>query len=91
MAPGAAFTAREIIRNVGAVIAIEMMCAAQAMDFKKPEKPGKGTIAAYKEVRKVVTHLEDDRVLYPDINIIADRVRDYTILNAVEKAVGSLK
>lgn len=91
MAPGAAFTAREIISNTGAVIAIEMMCAAQAMDFKKPQKPGKGTMAAYKEIRKVVTHLDDDRVLYPDINAIADKVRDYTILNAVEKAVGLLK
>lgn len=91
MAPGAAFTAREIIKNVGAVIAIEMMCAAQAMDFKKPLKPGKGTMAAYKEVRKVVTHLDEDRVLYPDINKIADKVRDYTILNAVENAAGSLK
>jgi histidine ammonia-lyase len=91
MAPGAAFTAREIIRNVGAVISIEMMCAAQAMDFRKPDKPGKGTIVAYKEIRKLVKHLEDDRVLYPDINNIADKVRDYTILNAVEKAVGPLK
>ncbi|UCH90264.1 MAG: histidine ammonia-lyase [Thermoplasmata archaeon] len=91
MAPGAAFTAREIIRNVGAVIAIEMMCATQAMDYRKPLKPGKGTRVAYKEIRKIVTHLEDDRVLYPDINNIADIVRDYSILNAVEKAVGKLK
>jgi histidine ammonia-lyase len=91
MAPGAAFTAREIIRNVGAVIAIEMMCAAQAMDYRKPHKPGKGTIIAYKEIRKVTTHLVDDRVLYPDINKIADIVRDNTVLNAVENAIGPLK
>jgi histidine ammonia-lyase len=91
MAPGAAFTAREIIKNTGAVIAIEMMCAAQAMDFKKPLKPGKGTRVAYREVRKKVTHLEDDRVLYPDINNLAEVVRNYKILNAVEKEVGKLK
>ena len=91
MAPGAAFTCREILRNYANIIAIEMMAAAQAFDFRKPKRPGKGSEAAYKEIRKVVTHLEKDRVLYPDIANIAILVNDDTILNAVEKAVGPLE
>jgi len=90
MAPGAAFTAREIINNLSAILAIEMYAAAQAMDFRKPQKPGKGTLAAYHEIRKVVDFLKDDRVLYPDINIIADKVKDNSILDAVEKEIGKL-
>lgn len=91
MAPNAAFKAREILKNVGAIIAIEMMCAAQAMDFRAPLKPGKGTRVAYNEIRKVVPRLVDDRVLYTDINKIAELVRNNAILNAVEREVGGLK
>ena len=68
-----------------------MMAAAQAFDFRKPQRPGKGSEAAYKEIRKVVTYLEKDRVLYPDIAKIALLVNDGTILNSVEKAIGKLE
>jgi histidine ammonia-lyase len=91
MAPGAAFTFREILKNYMNVLAIEMMAAAQAFDFRKPSKPGKGTSAAYKEIRKVVRHLEEDRVLYPDIESIARIIGDGTILAAVENAVDGLE
>lgn len=80
----------EIIRNVRAVIAIEMMSAAQAFDFRAPKKPGVGTQIAYEEIRKVVTHLEDDRVLYPDIENIRKIVEDNTILDRIEAELGSL-
>lgn len=90
MAPIAVRKCREILKNVGAVLAIEMMAAAQAFDFRKPLKPGKGTRIAHKVIRDHVPHLEEDRVLYPDINKIATLVRDNTILNAVEENVGEL-
>jgi len=90
MGPGAAFTARDILENLRGVISIQLMCATQAMDFRKPLEPGKGTKVAYDEVRKVVTKLEDDRVLYPDIASIKGLIRDDSILNAVEDAVGPL-
>ncbi len=91
MAPGAAFKFREILKNYSNIIAIEIMAAAQAFDFRKPQRPGKGSEAAYKEIRKVVTYLERDRVLYPDIAKIALLVTDGTILNSVEKAIGKLE
>ncbi|MEE9554440.1 MAG: aromatic amino acid lyase, partial [candidate division Zixibacteria bacterium] len=80
----------EILKNVGAVLAIEMYCAAQAYDFRKPLKPGKGGRIAYEVIREHVSFLEKDRVLYPDINKIADLVRNNTILDAVEKELGEL-
>lgn len=91
MAPGAAFTFREILRNYINIIAVEMMAAAQAFDFRKPKRPGKGTAAAHMEIRKVVKHLEKDRVLYPDIQAIASIIEDGTILAAVEKAIGGIE
>ncbi|MBM3325052.1 MAG: histidine ammonia-lyase [Calditrichaeota bacterium] len=90
MTPIAVRKCKEILKNVGAVLAIEMMSAAQAFDFRKPLKPGKGTRVAYEVIREHVPHLENDRVLYPDINNIAALVRNSTILNAVEKEIGEL-
>ncbi len=101
MAPIACRKLKEIQKNVVAVLAIEMNAAAQAFDFRKtreygsadgkPLKPGRGTGAAYEVIRQHVSHLEEDRVLYPDINIIADLVREGVILDAVEKEVGEIK
>ena len=90
MTPIAVRKLTEILKNVGAVLAIEMMAAAQAFDFRKPLKPGRGTRVAYDVIRQHVTHLEDDRILYPDINKIAELVRNSTILDAVEAEVGEL-
>jgi histidine ammonia-lyase len=90
MAPIAIRKCGEILRNVGAVLAIEMYCAAQAFDFRKPLKPGKGTGIAYEVIRDHVSFLESDRVLYPDINKIAELVRSGAILDAVESQLGEL-
>jgi len=90
MAPVSVRKCREILKNGQAVIAIEMYAAAQAMDFRKPLRPGKGTAAAYEAIRESVSFLESDRPLYPDINTIVDLVRDCTILNRVEPRIGDL-
>jgi histidine ammonia-lyase len=90
MTPIAVRKLREILKNVGAVLAVEMMSAAQAFDFRKPLKPGRGTRVAYDVIRQHVKHLDNDRVLYPDINRIADLIRNGTILKAVEAEVGEL-
>ncbi|NQU06837.1 MAG: histidine ammonia-lyase [Calditrichaeota bacterium] len=90
MTPIAVRKCGEILRNVGAVLAIEMMSAAQAFDFHKPLKPGKGTRIAYAKIREVVDFMEEDRVLYPDIEKIVALVRDGSIVKAVEDEVGEL-
>lgn len=90
MTPIAVRKCTEILKNVGAVLAIEMMSAAQAFDFRKPLKPGKGTRIAYEIIREHVPHLENDRVLYPDINKIAALIRGNIILKAVEDELGEI-
>ena len=81
----------EIIRNTEIVVAIQFMSAAQALDFKRPLKGGKGTEAAYQVIRSKLEKLVNDRPLYPDIEIVTNLVRDGSIVEAVEKAVGEMR
>ena len=81
----------QILENLNAITAIELIAGAQAIDFRKPIKPGKGTQAAYNAVRKTVPHLKEDRPLFDDINKLTEKVNSGAILMAVEKAVGKLK
>lgn len=90
MTPIAVRKCGEILRNVGNVIAIEMMSASQAFDFRAPLKPGRGTKPAYDKIRQVVPHLEDDRVLYPDIEKITELVRSGEIVGVVESEIGEI-
>ena len=53
-------------------------------------KPGKGTQAAYEVIRKHVARLDEDRPLYDDINKLKEVVDSGEILDAVERAVGTL-
>lgn len=86
-----ALKTRQIIDNSQAVLAIEMMAGAQAVDFRKPAKPSKGVQAAHEVIRKYVEHLEEDRPLFNDINTLKEIVESGEILEAVETAVGPLK
>jgi histidine ammonia-lyase len=90
MAMTAATKNKQILSNGCTVLGIEMMAAAQALDFRKPLKPGPGVGAAYEVVRKHVAHLVEDRPLYSDINRMAEVVRSGEIPDAVEKAIGAL-
>ncbi len=86
-----ALKTREIIDNAQAILAIEMMAGAQAIDLRKPLKPGKGVQAAYNVIRKHIEFLDEDRPLYNDINTLKKVVQSGEILDEVEKAVGPLK
>jgi histidine ammonia-lyase len=82
--------AREIVKNPENVLAIELLCAAQALDLFTNMKPGQGTLAAYRAVREVVPHLDRDRMLSPDIKKIVRLIKEGFLLDTVEKKVGPL-
>jgi histidine ammonia-lyase len=79
----------QILDNAYGVLGIEFMAAAQALDFRS-HHPGKGVAAACEVIRRHVAHLDEDRPLYPDHIAMKELVRSGEILEAVEKAVGSL-
>jgi histidine ammonia-lyase len=85
---------REILTNVEHIIAIELLCAAQAYDLlteNKPMKGGLGTREAYKVIRQHVPYMAEDRELYIDIDSIVKIMRSGKIVSAVEKAIGKIK
>ena len=77
----------KIMQNLENVLAIELLTAAQAIEFLKPLKCGDGTNVIYKKIREVVSPLKDDRVLYDDIKKVLQLVKDDSLLNFVEKKV----
>jgi histidine ammonia-lyase len=86
----AARQAREILENVRYVLAIELLAAAQGLDFLQPLSPGVGTTAAHTCIRRDVPHLEEDRVPSTDIKTIYHRIVDGTLAVEVERVVGEL-
>src|SRR5712692_4218395 len=65
-----------IVEQAQQVVAIELMCAAQMLDFRKPLKPGLGVQKAFDIVRSYVEKLEHDRTLAPDIATLANAVKE---------------
>jgi histidine ammonia-lyase len=80
----------EIVKNAETVVAIELMSAAQALDFIHPLKAGEGIEAAHVEFRKSISFAESDRLFHDDIQVALQIVRSGTIVKAAESAVGVL-
>ena len=67
---------REIVDNLERIVGIELMCAAQGVEFRQPLAPARTIQEAAKVVRSVVQRLEQDRVLAPEITAMANAVRE---------------
>lgn len=80
----------QILDNAYGILGIEIMAAAQALDFRE-YKFGKGVNKAKEVVRKHVEFLDIDRPLYNDHNAMKALVKSCEILHEVEKVVGSLE
>jgi histidine ammonia-lyase len=74
----------QVCHNVERVLAIELLCGAQGIDFLAPLRPGAAVAAAHAAVRDISPHLDDDRSLSADIEALAARMRDGSLLAAVE-------
>jgi histidine ammonia-lyase len=79
----------QILDNAYGVLGIELMAAAQALDFRN-FTPGRGTAKARGVIRRHVRHLDVDRPLFPDHNVMKELVKSGEILEAVEGEVGRL-
>ncbi len=79
----------QILDNAFGILGIELMAAAQALDFRDYNF-GTGVTKAKEVVRKYVEFLDIDRPLYPDHTAMKELVKSAEILKEVEKTVGSL-
>ncbi|RPI28185.1 MAG: histidine ammonia-lyase [Acidobacteria bacterium] len=79
-----------VFRNVEVVLAVELFTAAQALDFRKPLKPGRGVEVAHNHVRALIPHKEEDHLLQEDLKECIAVIRSPQLVQAVEAAVGKL-
>ncbi len=86
----AARKAREVVKNSQQVLAIELLCAAQALDLFTDMRAGQGTQAAYKVIRETIPHLDKDRFLAADMQEALRLLKSSHVLRAVEEVVGPL-
>lgn len=82
----AALKLLQVLRNARSVVAIEALCAAQALDYKAPLKPGKGSAAALKAIRATIPRLDRDRILADDVAAMTRLLEQGTLREAVAKA-----
>ena len=66
----------QILKNIEKILAIELMCAAQALEFRRPNKFSELIEKNYKIIRNDIAKLEDDRILTNDINKLIDLVKN---------------
>jgi len=76
MGATAALKARTIVQNAAYVVAIELLCAAQGVEYRRPLRAGHGVEEAVRRVRAVVPPLERDRPLHADIAALARAVHE---------------
>jgi histidine ammonia-lyase len=82
----AALKARQVAEHVRSCLAIELLVAAQALDLRRPVKPGKGALAAHECIRARVPTLERDRELHRDIEAVSALIDSGALLQAVRRA-----
>jgi histidine ammonia-lyase len=73
---------REVERNARYVVGIELMCAAQALEFHRPLRPASALERALRAIRRRVKPLRSDRMLSPDMEKMAELIESGDLLAA---------
>lgn len=82
--------ARDILENVETVLGIELLCAAEGIDYRRPLTSSPAVEAAHALVREHVPHLDEDRAMHGDIETAAQLIRSGALLEAAEGECGPL-
>src|SRR5262249_1829104 len=91
MSTTAARKARTAVTNATRVLACELLCAAQGLEFHQPLRAGRGAEAGYRHIREHVRPLGRDRTLHRDLEAVERLIRSGSLLGAVEAACGGLE
>jgi histidine ammonia-lyase len=82
----AALKARQVVDFTRTCLAVEVLVAAQALDMRKPLRPGRGVAAAHARVREVVPPMEEDREIHRDIEAVSALIDSGALLAAAHAA-----
>ncbi len=81
---------RQVLENAQWVVAIELLCATQGLDLRRPLVPAAATGAAREAVRRYVPPLDADRLMQGDMAAVRQLVVSGELLDAVELVTGPL-
>lgn len=79
-----------VMRNLERVLAVELLTAAQALDFRSPLNPGKGVSIAHKVLRDHVAHAHQDYEVRNDLDKCAELLRAGTLSSAIAEQLEEL-
>src|SRR5262245_22459947 len=71
-----------VLRNVETVLAIELLTAAQALDYRLPLRPGRGVELAHRHIRALIPHREADHLFQDDLRRILNLIEGRELLDA---------
>ena len=80
----------DILDNVERVLAIELLTAAQALDYRLPLRPGRGVELAHETVRETIPHREEDYLFEDDIDESLAFIRSARLLEPVAQTLEAL-
>jgi histidine ammonia-lyase len=82
---------RRVVELATTIVAVEALCATQALDLRRPLEPAPGTGAARSAMRERISFLQEDRTVAEDIELAEATMRDGALIRAVEDIVGALR
>jgi histidine ammonia-lyase len=82
---------RRVLENLARILAVEALCAAQALELRAPLLPGPATNMVLRRIRREVSFREEDRFLAPDLTVAEGLVRTGELVRAATEAVGGLE
>jgi histidine ammonia-lyase len=78
--------AGEVLKNVESVLAIELLCAAAGIDFRRPLRSSPSLEATHALIRSEVAALNGDRSLHRDLEVVTSMVRDRRVRSTADEA-----
>jgi histidine ammonia-lyase len=78
---------RRVLENLARILAVEALCAAQALDLRAPLEPALATGAAHRRIRQEIPFVEEDQFLAPHLRAAERLVRSGTLLEAAGEVV----
>lgn len=79
-----------VLRNVERTLAVELLCASQALDFRMPLKPGRGVQFAHEMLREQIGHAQKDYEVRSDLDLCASILSSGKLAEAVESRIGAI-
>lgn len=85
----AARKTNEVARNLSQILGIELLSGAQALEFRRPLRSSAALESVHATLREKVPRYDEDRVHYPDIAAATELLASGTVIDVVERALGS--